>query len=142
MKKLFFAAILLLSTSAFADMVQVKKVKCTLFGNLKVKVRGLESYGRVGEGYLKANLPMRSDCDSASTRFNQRMGRGVHATTVDLDRYEVQKQVSTGRDDRKSEYECEVYMRSVLNVTFPKFGSTNFKNTHDKFVTRYYGRCR
>ncbi len=142
MKKLFFAAVLLLSTSAFADMVQVKKVKCSLFGNLKVKVRGLESYGRVGEGYLKANLPMRSDCDSASTRFSQTMGRGVQATNVDFDRYEVQRQVNRGGDNDKNNFECEVYRRSVLNVTFPKFGSTNFKNTHDKLVSRYYGSCR
>jgi hypothetical protein len=142
MKKLFFAAFLLFSTSAFADMVQVKKVKCSLFGNLKVKVRGLESYGRVGEGYLKANLPMRRDCDSAAIRFSQTMGRGVQAANVDFDRYEIQRQVSRGGDNDKGDYECEVYRRSVLNITFPRFGSTNFKNMHDKLVTRYYGRCR
>lgn len=142
MKKLFFAAVLLFSTSAFADMVQVKKVKCTLFGNLKVKVRGLESYGKVGEGYLRANLPMRRDCDAVATRFSQTMGRGIQATTVDFDRYEIQRQISRGGDNDKSNYECEVYKRSILKITFPKYGSTMFKNSHDKFVTRYYGRCR
>lgn len=142
MKKLFFAVVLLLSTNAFAEMVQVKKVKCTLFGNLKVKVRGLESFGNVGEGYLRANLPMRRDCDAVASEFSRTMGRGVQAVTVDFDRYEIQRQISRGSDRDKTDYECEVYLRSSLSVNFPRFGSTEFKNTHEKFVTRYYGRCR
>lgn len=141
MKKLFFAAVFLVAASAQAEMVSIKKTKCSLFGNLKVKVSGLESYGRVGKGYLKANLPMRADCDAVETRFNQTMGRGMASTTVDFDQYEIQRQINRGGDNKR-DIECEVYKRSVLNITFPRYGSTKFKNTHDKLVDRYYGHCR
>ncbi|MBK25268.1 MAG: hypothetical protein CME70_14835 [Halobacteriovorax sp.] len=142
MKKLFFAALFLVATSAQAEMVSIKKSKCSLFGNLKIKVNGLERYGSVGRGYLKANLPMRADCDAVLSTFNQTMGRGTTSVSTDFDQYEVRRQTQNGGDNDKRDYECKVYKRSVIKVVFPAYSSMTFKNTHERLIDSYYGRCR
>lgn len=145
MKKLFFAGLFLLASAAQAEMLTVKKTKCSLFGNLKVKVSGLESYGRVGTGYLKANLPMRADCDAVATRFTQTMGRNATLASVDYDRYMDRRTVHRGGNDdkiAKRDTMCEVYEVKKIFVVFSRFGSQTFKNTTRRLVDTYYGHCR
>jgi hypothetical protein len=43
-------------SNANATDVSIIKSKCALFGNIKMKVKGLESRGRIGTGFLKTNI--------------------------------------------------------------------------------------
>ena len=67
MKKLIFAA-LFFSSAVFAEQVIVRKTDCSVLGNFKVKVSGLD-HGRMGRKYLKADLPYFEDCDKTEMFF-------------------------------------------------------------------------
>lgn len=142
MKKLIFAAVFLFTAAAQADMVSVKKAKCSMFGNLKIKVSGLSSYGSVGTGYLKANLPMSTDCDSVVSNFRSTMGRSATSANVAAKTFTVQREIERGGRDDKRTTMCEVSKKSVIKLTFPKFSSIVFKNSTSRVVRTYYGYCR
>jgi hypothetical protein len=144
MKKLILLATLFMTTTVFADNVRVIKTKCSLFGNLKIKVTGLESYGKIGQGYLKANIPMFDNCRDAMMDFNQTMGRGM--TTVEA---LMAKEIITRRERRdndrntmdKWEYTCTDYERTTLTVNFPEFPDMPFKRIEER-VVRWDYYCR
>jgi hypothetical protein len=144
MKKLILLASLFMTTSIFAENVRVIKTKCSLFGNLKIKLKGLDSYGKIGQGYLKANIPMFESCKEAMMDFNETMGRGM--TTVDT---LMAKEIITRRERRdnyrllmdKWEYRCTDYERTTLTVNFPEYPGMPFKRIEEK-VVRWDYYCR
>ncbi|TNE99578.1 MAG: hypothetical protein EP326_07905 [Deltaproteobacteria bacterium] len=146
MKKIILLAALFMTTAAFAEDVRVIKTKCSLFGNLKIKVTGLEAYGKIGEGYLKANVPVFDNCKDTMMVFNQTMGRGM--ATVDA---RLKKEIITRRERRdrdndrhkldKWEYTCTDYERTTLMVDFPEFPDMPFDRVEER-VVRWDYYCR
>ncbi|MCO4793423.1 MAG: hypothetical protein KC493_06920 [Bacteriovoracaceae bacterium] len=133
MKKILLLAVMIFSTSVFAEDVRIKKTNCTMFGNLKVKVSGLESFGRLGTGYLRANVPVLDSCREVMMTFNQTMGRGTSSVDVDLTKETIIRREH--RNDNK-EMICTTVERSTLSVVFPNFSEYTFKNITEKIIDR------
>lgn len=136
-------AALFMTASVFAEDVRVIKTRCSMFGNLKVKVSGLEAYGKIGLGYLKANIPMFDSCKDAMMDFNQTMGRGMATVKA-----RMAKEIITRRERRndrdkmdKWDYTCTDYERTTLTVNFPEYPGMPFTRIEEK-VVRWDYYCR
>ncbi len=141
MKKIVLLFALMLSTNLFAEEVTLKQAKCTLFGNLKIKVYGLESYGRVGTGYLRGNLPMSDDCDAVKEDFEQSLGRGSSSVDVNLDTRIIVIRERDDDDKIEKRWRCTTKERKTLTVAFPEFPYVAFKNVIERTL-RVNHYCR
>ena len=143
MKKAILFLALLFSASTFAEQVTLKQAKCTLFGHLKVKVYGLESYGKIGTGYLRGNLPLSDDCDEVREDFIQSMGRGTSEADVHLDRQIIiiRDRHDNDNDKMDKRWTCTTKERKTLTVDFPQFPYVTFKAVRERTL-RINHYCR
>ena len=132
MKKFMAVLVLAFTTQAFAADIDVKQVKCSLFGNMKIKVAGLESHGRLGKGYLKANLPMRKDCNAVVVDFIEAISTEEgNSADVDMTTSTYTRRSGGGRDNDRV---CETYERKTVNVKFSAYPALTFKRSQDKLI--------
>ncbi len=144
MKKIIMLAALFMTASVFAEDVRVIRTKCSLFGNLKIKVTGLEAYGKIGEGYLKANVPVFDSCKDTMMVFNQTMGRGMASVDASMKKEIITRRERRNDNDRKLdkwEYRCTDYERTTLTVNFPEFADMPFNRVEER-VVRWDYYCR
>jgi len=127
------------SSSLFAETVSIKKVKCSLFGNLKIKVSGLESYGRIGRMTLMANIPLRTDCKSEMNDFLGSVSRSRSHVSADLDTRIIYRQVDNNDDKGRR---CIITERKTLSVVFDTASSYVFKAMTTKDIGNHRGSCR
>lgn len=140
MKKLLLIAAFLFASAAQADMVSIKSMKCSLFGNLKIKVNGLERHRNLGTGYLKANVPLFDSCKDAMSEVRQRMGRSTQEANVAVTKRIVRE--IEHRDDRKRDTVCHVYEEKTLRMVFNRMPELVFKRMTRKHIRTTYGYCR
>lgn len=158
MKKLILiVAIVFASTAphaAQADMVSIKKMKCSTFGNLKIKVNGLERHRSLGTGYLKADVPLFDSCKDALVEVRGRMGRSTQQAEVN-----IEKRIVTEIEHRRDRVDppriprigfksekldtiiCHVYEDTALTMIFNRMPELKFKNYSRKHLRTTYGYC-
>ena len=144
MKKLIVAAVFLISTGAQADMVSIKKMKCSLFGNLKIKVNGLERHRSLGTGYLKANVPLFDSCKDALNEVSGRMGRSTQATQVSVTKRRAMRE-ERRRDRNDHKYDqvlCHISEIKTLEMVFDRMPELTFRNIQERHIRTEYGYCR
>jgi hypothetical protein len=145
-KKLLLIVLVLGSSSLFAETVSIRKAKCSLFGNLKVKLSGLHSYGRLGKLTLTSNLPLSTDCDRSLEKFLGSVSRSSSRVSANISTRIIYTQVNDRNNDknekRSDRDHCKVQERKTLTVRFHAASSHSFKNFQTKEIGFYRGRCR
>lgn len=143
MKKLLLIILVLGSSSLFAETVSIRKAKCSLFGNLKVKLSGLQAYGRLGKLTLTSNLRLSVDCDRALENFLGSVSRSSSQVTANISKKFIYTQVNNRDNDKRDDKKyCKVEERKTLTVRFLNASSHTFKNFQTKEVGFYRGRCK
>ena len=142
MKNLLIIAAFLFAGAAQADMVSIKSMKCSLFGNLKIKVNGLERHRNLGTGYLKANVPLFDSCKDALSEVRGRMGRSTQNTTVDVTKRIVREVEHRGNDRNKMDTVCHIYEVKTLKMVFNRMPELTFRRMTRKHLRTTYGWCR
>ena len=132
MKKFILLVAFVFVSNANAADVSVVKSKCTLFGNIKIKVTGLENRGRIGTKYLKANVPMRSNCNETLAELNQSMGRGLQAVTTAMETRQFETRTGGGRDNDAT---CSIIERKTLSMVLNNYDSLVFKRSQDRTIS-------
>ena len=132
MKKLILLGAFVFSASLFATDVSIIKSKCTLFGNIKIKVKGLESRGRIGKGYIKANVPINENCAEALVDFNELMGRGIQSVDTDMATRRFERRTGGGRDNDAT---CATIERKTLTVEFANYDELVFKRVQERTIS-------
>jgi hypothetical protein len=133
MKKIILLAALFLSSSVFAANVSITKSKCSMFGNIRIKVNGLENRGTIGKGYLSANIPMNESCNDALVDFNESMGRGIQAVDVAETSRRFERRSGGGRDGDAT---CSIIERKTLRVTFANYDELLFKRVQQRTISQ------
>jgi hypothetical protein len=141
-KKLLLIILILGSSSLLAETVSIKKAECSFFGNMKVKVSGLESYGWLGKTTLAANIPMGDDCDRVLSNFLGSVSRSSSRVSTDLDTRIIYTQTNS-RDDKRDEKKtrCRITEKKTLSVRFLAASSFIFKSMRTKDIGNYRGTC-
>lgn len=143
MKTLIILAALMTAGAAQAEMVSIKKMKCSLLGNLKIKVNGLERHRSLGTGYLVANVPLFDSCKDALAEVSQTMGRSTQASTIDVDRYITRTEERRNGDRHNPGYVvCHVSETTQLSMQFNRMPELTFKNYTSRHLRTEYGYCR
>lgn len=142
MKTILFALLMTLSSFAFAQdtttnedrsgnpnredvhEVLILKSKCNFSRNIDIKVRGLETFGRLGTRELTANVPFFDSCNDVLMGFNQTMSRGMNKVNTKL----YLKERKT-REMRGNRLICRTYQSRTLVVIFPQYPELEFLNS-------------
>ena len=132
MKKLILLLAFAFVSNVNAADVSIISSKCTLFGNIKLKVTGLESRGRLGTGYLKTNIPMNENCGEALVEFNEAMGRGIQAVETRTETRQFERRTGGGRD---SDATCSTIERKTLTVVFNNYDDFIFKRAQERTIS-------
>ncbi|CBW26352.1 putative exported protein [Halobacteriovorax marinus SJ] len=140
MKTLTLGLLLALSFSASAYEVSLDAAKCTIFGNMKVKVSGLETLGNAANGYLKNKSTSRSNCKGEIAEL-----RGVFAgETIYADATKTQKvrktNISEDNEKGRDRY-CREELVTTVSVNFPSYSAAVFTNTTSRHLRTYPGTC-
>ena len=134
MIRILIAALLFAGAAQGAE-VTLKKAKCSLFGNIKVKVRGLD-HGSLGRKYLEHNLKFFTNCDRIETEFHQSIGTGPYQVEAKKDTWFTQKQRGKGEKVR-----CKIYEHKKLSVVFADYPSLTFSRQKKRLHTKLNGPC-
>ena len=137
MKKLVSAVLFLMGT-AYGVEVKLHKAECTVFGNLKIKVLGLEQ-GRLGKKWLEADLPYFEDCDDTILLFLQSLGRGLNAASAET--VVTNRQEQSGKPDQPKGLRCKIYQNHTVNVVFENYKQLKFTRSKEKLHLKLEGPC-
>lgn len=145
--KALIVAITLIASTAFAGDVVVndqfnsnikidkKSLKCTLFGKLKMKVKGLEAVGPIATRKLKATERFNESCRTTKGRILEKLNRrAVLDAAVEVEEVLERRTVYNDRYNRdvilpgpfvikENKYyyvECETYRINKLDVELPQ----------------------
>jgi len=146
MKALLVAITLVASTAFAGDVVvndqfnsniTVKKnsIKCSLFGKLKMKVKGLEAVGPIATKNLKATERFNESCRTTKGRILEKLNnRAVLDAAVEVEEVLERRTVYNDRFDRDIHFpgpfvfkgnkyyyvECETYRINTLDIELPQ----------------------
>ncbi|MCO4793904.1 MAG: hypothetical protein KC493_09335, partial [Bacteriovoracaceae bacterium] len=134
MKKMLLLILVLFSTSVFAQdgdvadkkEVLIIKAKCTIGGNINIKVRGLETFGTLGTRKLTANVPYFDNCNDVLMGFNQTVNRGLNQVNA-----KVYSKKWRTRQMSGNRLICRTYQKDTLLVVFPDYPELRFMNTKE-----------
>ncbi|TNF04283.1 MAG: hypothetical protein EP326_01660 [Deltaproteobacteria bacterium] len=147
MKAILFALLMTLSSLAFAQdtttnedrsrnpnredvhEVLIMKSKCNFSRNIDIKVRGLETFGRLGTRELTANVPFFDSCNDVLMGFNQTMSRGMNKVNTKL--YLKERRT---REMRGNRLICRTYQSRTLVVIFPQYPELEFLNSEEVLI--------
>jgi hypothetical protein len=147
MKTILFALLMTLSSFTFAQdtttnedrsgnpnredvhEVLILKSKCNFSRNIDIKVRGLETFGRLGTRELTANVPFFDSCNDVLMGFNQTMSRGMNKVNTKL----YLKERKT-REMRGNRLICRTYQSRTLVVIFPQYPELEFLNSEEVLI--------
>jgi hypothetical protein len=171
--KALIVALTLVASTAFAGEVvvndqfnsniTVKKnsIKCSLFGKLKLQVKGLEAVGPIATRNLKATDRFNESCRTTKGRILEKLNsRAVLDAAVEVEEVIERRTVYNDRFDRdivlpghiivkdaKYYYvECETYKINTLDVELPQIelnGKTlKLNRTESVLLSVRPGYCR
>jgi len=109
--------------------VLIMKSKCTFAGNIDLKVRGLERFGRLGTRTMTADVPFWDKCSNVLMGFNQTMSRGMNKVNTKL--YLKERRT---REMRGNRLICRTYQRRTLVVIFPNYPELEFLNSEEVLI--------
>ncbi|TNF24447.1 MAG: hypothetical protein EP319_18375 [Deltaproteobacteria bacterium] len=147
MKAILFALLMTMSSLAFTQdtttnedrsrnpnredvhEVLIMKSKCNFSRNIDIKVRGLETFGRLGTRELTANVPFFDSCNDVLMGFNQTMSRGMNKVNTKL--YLKERRT---REMRGNRLICRTYQSRTLVVIFPQYPELEFLNSEEVLI--------
>lgn len=170
--KALIVAITLIASTAFAGEVVVddrfnsnikidkKSINCSLFGKLKMKIKGLEAVGPIATRKLKATERFNESCRTTKGRILEKLNRrAVLDASVEIEEILERRTIYNDRYNRdgilpgpfvikENKYyyvECETYKVSKLDVELPqmkiKGKSLRLNRTETTLLSVRLGYC-
>lgn len=141
------AALLVAGVVQAEERVAITKMKCSFFGNLKIKVKGLDAYRSLGRGYLAANVPLFDSCKSALNEVSSRIGRSSQSSVVNTSRYI--SRTTEYRDSRRNDGSgrnrqipvCVTSEVTTLAMKFNRMPELTFKRSTQRHLRTRRGYC-
>ncbi|MCO4795013.1 MAG: hypothetical protein KC493_14955 [Bacteriovoracaceae bacterium] len=170
MKAIMLATLLIASTAFAGEVSDVfnsnikinkKSIKCSLFGKLKMKVKGLEAVGPIATRNLKATSKFGESCRTTKGRILELLNRrAVLDASVEVNEILERRTIYHDRHDRDIVFprnyilkgdkyyyvECETYKINKLDVELAQLvlngKALRLKRTETELVSVRPGHCR
>ncbi|WP_372652037.1 hypothetical protein [Halobacteriovorax sp.] len=141
MKSITLGILFFISLSVSAYDIELKDSDCSLFGNIKIKVSGLESLGSVSKDYLKNTSTSRSNCSNQLSNLRETFNNEAVYADAKVTK-KIVKRTFSGRGIKLMRRDrCEESLITTLTLTIPSYSNETFKNSVTKAVRSHPGSC-
>jgi hypothetical protein len=131
MKKLVMLFSVLVMGHTMAQSATITSIKCTIFGNLKIKTSGI-GYS----GSLKTRPSTFNSCEEAQFHATRILGRSSHKVSTSVSSRILYRDTG-GRSDER----CEKTRVTTTRLTFDILPELTFEGDQFRRIGTYNGRC-